>query len=404
MKYIPVPIERIQFGQPLPVSLWDPRGNLLLRKGQAIESERHQEVLAAHQASATEPDFRAWQRSYDRLIYTMLRDGKTLDQIAKAPMPTVILESDYVVGHEIVGGWLDVHAALSGLLVQGDSARNALERIQGIEQRATQLVLTDVDESLFHLLQALADTTLSYCATHALLTSVMCGLTARKIGLPAIEVPVLCRAALLMNLGMAKEQDLLTQQTTPLTVWQRKLISDHPQISVNILQSYGLQDEDLLDLVRWHHETDERQGLARNLPCRRILRTADIFVAKMASRKTRHALSAIGASKSIFLGAVGEQARVGSAMASVMGFYPPGSYVMLANGDLAVAVRRGETANTPQVVSIVGKDGVALGKYLARDTRDKQFAIVTPVDAAKVKLTLNAERVMAATGKSARLA
>jgi hypothetical protein len=401
MKYVPVPIERIAFGKPVPVSLWDPHGNLLLRKGQAIETERQRELLTVHTASATPSDYRAWQRSYDRLIYTMLRDGKTLEQIANASMPEAILESDYAMGHDVVGGWLDVQAALSGLLHQGEAARNALERLEGIEKRATQLMLSDVDGSLFHLFQALADTTLGYCATQALLASLLCALTGRKLQVAPVVMPVLCRAALVMNVGMAREQDHLARQTGKLSAWQRELIADHPRLGADILQkTFEVSDADVLDLVRWHHEPDEGKGLERNLLCRRILRTADAFVAKMAARKTRHALSALGATKSIFVGASGEQARVGSAMASVLDFYPPGSYVQLANGELAVAVRRGAQANTPLVISIVNKEGVALAQYAARDTRDKAFAILAPVDAARVKIKLNAERVLSAAHKA----
>jgi HD-GYP domain-containing protein (c-di-GMP phosphodiesterase class II) len=401
MKYVPVPVSRIALGKPVPVSLWDPSGHLLLRKGQPIESERQREVLAGHTASATAADFRAWQRAYDRQIYTMLRDGKTLEEIANTPMPDAIRDADYAVGHDVVGGWLDVQAALSGLLQQGEAARNALERLEGIEKRATQLMLSNVDESLFHLFQALADTSLSYCATHALLASLLCALTSRKLEVQPVVIPSLCRAALLMNVGMAREQDHLAKQTAKLSAAQRELIADHPRLGAELLaRHFEVADEDVLDLVRWHHELDESRGLARNLPCRRILRTADVFVAKMAARKTRHALSALGATKSIFVGASGEQARVGSAMASVLGFYPPGSYVTLANGELAVSARRGLTANTPLVVSITNGEGVALAKLEARDTRDKQFTILAPVDAAKVKVKLNAERVLSAAHRA----
>ncbi|MBK9572304.1 MAG: hypothetical protein IPO43_06025 [Rhodoferax sp.] len=89
MIYVPIPIERIAFGKPLPVNVWDSKGNLLLRKGQAIRSEQHREALRAHQACAIEADYKAWQRSYDRLVYTLLREGAS---VRKLPRPACLTQ------------------------------------------------------------------------------------------------------------------------------------------------------------------------------------------------------------------------------------------------------------------------------------------------------------------------
>ena len=37
-----------------------------------------------------------------------------------------IRDSDYVVGHDITGGWLDLQTVLGGILVQGESAQSPL--------------------------------------------------------------------------------------------------------------------------------------------------------------------------------------------------------------------------------------------------------------------------------------
>ena len=114
-------------------------------------------------------------------------------------------------------------------------------------------------------------------------------------------------------------------------------------------------------------ETGKDQGHYKeiSLPdtamARRVLAMADGFVAKMAGRKTRASLSPVKAVKSMVMGAEGLGLGVGSAMAQAAGFYPPGSYMQLANGETAVSVQRGERANTPWVVPIVDKDGMPNG-------------------------------------------
>ena len=398
MMYLPVPIDRIEVGRPLPIHIWDAKGNLLLRKGQAIISEQHREHLDAHGACATQADHKAWVNSYDRLVYAMLRDGSSIQEIAKTTMPAEILELDYTVGEDITGGWVDVQTVLAQLLYAGASARNPLGRLVGVQRRAMQLLDRDPDESLFSLFQALGDKTLGYCATHALLCAVVCELTARKLGLDEIIRPVLVQAALTMNIGMAKLQDTLALQRTPPDSAQKQQIHAHSAASADLLRSFGIVNEDLLDIVGLHHHRDAVQGLERNLQCRRILHLVDIFVAKTAARATRAGLSALAAAKASIVGAAGEDAKVGTAITAVLGFYPPGTYVLLANGEKAVSVKRGAAAHTPLVVSSVTPQGLPLGMYVARDTRDKAFAILSPVAADSFRV--HHARVHKAAGKA----
>ena len=396
MIYVPIPVAMLELGKPLPVDVWAPDGRLLLRKGQPILSEHHKEMLSAHQASMTESEAKAWQKSYERMIRNMLRDGIDMDVIARAGLPSDIQEIDYVVGKEVIGGWLDLQAVLQGLLYQGEAAISPLQRLEGIEKKALELLKKDPDEGLFILFQALADETMGYCATQALLAAVVCELTADKLALAEAPRRSLFRAALTMNIGMARTQDSLARQSAIIHETQRQQIREHPEKSSAILRHFGVIDEDQLDIVRWHHELDESSGLPRNLESRRILRMTDSFVAKMAARKTRLAMSPLGAAKTMFMGAEPHTAKLGSAIAGAVGFYPPGTYVQLINGEKAVAVARGQRANTPQVVSIVNPGGMPLSKYLYRDTTDPHYAIRAPLNAEKIRIKVNAEKALKA--------
>lgn len=383
----------LHVGRAVPVDIWSNTGQLLLRKGQPVVSELHRDKLEAFNASARPSDAQAWQRAYERMVHQMLRDGVDVLTIAQAGMPAEISEKDYVIGTPLSGGWLDLQEVLRGILYQGGLAINPLNRLEGIARKLLALLDADTDDSLFCLFQALADDSLGYCATHALLCAVICNLTAHKLGLDAHLRRCLVNAALTMNISMARDQDSLARQTTPLTDWQRTLIREHPERSVAILQTLGWDDPDTLDLVRWHHAPESSEGLLRNLRLRSILSTADAFVAKMAARKTRPPISPIGAAKSIYLGAEGDAAAVGAAMATVVGFYPPGTYVRLANGNLAVAVQRGAKATTPWVVSVLDKDGMPINRYQARESLEGEYAIASPVSFETVRISINAEKV-----------
>ena len=393
MKYVPIPVAMLAVGQPLPVDVWSATGQLLLRKGQPVASEEHRDKLHAHNASSTPADALAWQRSYERMVHALLSQGVDVQEVSRAPMPSEIRESDYVVGKQLDGGWLDLQEMLRGILYQGGLAINPLERLAGIEKKALSLLKADVDDSLFSLFQALADTAQGYCATHALLCAVVCELTSQKLSLSNPQRSALMTSALVMNIGMARDQDSLARQHSAPTEWQRGLIREHPQISVETLQGFGMDDPQVLDIVRWHHEPESDQGLADTVMARRILAMADGFIAKMAGRKTRVSLSPVRAVKSMVMGAEGVGLGVGSAMAQAAGFYPPGTYVKLANGETALSVQRGERANTPWVISILDKDGVALGKMPCKETTTPACTIAAAVPAESVRVTLSVEKV-----------
>ena len=95
----------------------------------------------------------------------------------------------------------------------------------------------------------------------------------------------------------------------------------------------------------------------------------------------------------MIFGTQGDALGVGSAIAQAVGFYPPGSFVQLVSGEVAVSVQRGVRANTPWVISVVDKDGMPVVKYQCIDTSDSANAIVGPVTFDKVKATVSADRV-----------
>jgi hypothetical protein len=326
-------------------------------------------------------------------------------EISRLPMPGAIRERDYQTGQQLKGGWLDLQEVLRGILYQGGLALNPEQRLAAIETKARSLLQEDPDDSLFNLFQALDDSSLGYSATHALLCAAVCELAGQKLGLDELQRRVLMGAALTMNIGMAREQDVLARQNSAPSEVQRHLIQNHPQISVDILRKFGIDEAEELDIVRWHHQPDAPEGLAHTLQSRRLLHMTDVFVAMMAARRTREAISPLESAKSIYLKTERDvTASVGGALTAAIGFFPPGTYVHLANGDIAVAVQRGVRANTPWVVSILGKDGMPATRYVCLDTADPAHAIAAPLAFRQKRVAINVERVRRARERIPRSA
>ncbi len=393
MVYQPVPLHRVALGRILPVDLRTPDGRLLLRRGQMLQSEAQRDMLAAHHACMTETDAQAWHKALERQLHTLRQHGADSATLAQEPMPGEILDTDYLEGRAVEGGWLDLQEILRGLLYQGAQAHTPLARLEGIQQKALNLLANNPDEGLFMLFQALPDLGLGYCATHALLCGVVGTLTADKLALQPAHRSLLLRSALVMNIGMARPQDSLARQLKAPSPAQRELISAHPPTSADILRGFGEPDAELLDMVHWHHAPLQCPDPAAQRLHLNLLHLADTLVAKMAPRVSRPAMSALGATKSLLQEATPASQQQRVAMACVLGFYPPGTYVQLANGEAAVVLARGDKASTPHVAVLLNTQGLPLIPYQYRDTRLANFAVRAPLAAGQVNVRLNAERI-----------
>jgi len=391
--YVPVPLERVQLGKPLPVDLWSPGGQLLLRRQQILSTEAHRDMLAERQACMTETDAQAWQRSLDRQMRRFYNEGADISLLAQMPLPSEISEDDFLPGHEVIGGWMDVQDVLRGLLYQGVSAVSPLPRLDALEDRALALLQSNPDEGLFTLFQALPDLSLGYCATHALLSGLVCSLTADKLALKPSARATLMRAALVMNIGMARLQDNLARQKTAPNPAQRQDIDDHAALGVTILQHLGVQDPTLLDIVQWHHTPDLFKGQGTPLMLMRLMNLADALIAKMAPRQARHAMLPLAATKMMVMQSSPDTIQLRQAMAAALGFYPPGSYVHLANSETAVVICRGERANSPHVASIINANGMPLSTYNYRDTSTSGLNVTAPVAEHTLHVKVNPDKV-----------
>lgn len=391
--YVPVPTERLRLGRVLPVDMRAPDGRLLLRRGQALESEAQRQMLVTHHACMTETDAQAWDKALQRQMQNMVARGVDMHTVVQVPMPATILDTDFLEGRPVDGGWLDVQEILRGLLYQGADAAAALPRLEGIEAAVNRLLAHDPDEALFVLFQVLPDLGLGYCATHALLSGVVGCLTARKLGLPTVQGELVLRTALVMNIGMARPQDNLTRQRKPPDVFQRELINNHATDSAHILQRFGANDVQWLSMVRHHHDSASSEAHNTEPAPLQLLNLADVLVAKMAPRTSRAALTALQAVRSLMQDSAAQNPSQRTAMASVLGFYPPGTYVALVNGESAVVIARGERANTPHVASLVNTKGMVMSTYLYRDTGQADSAVRAPLLATQVNIRVSLDKV-----------
>ena len=399
--YKPLPLEAIALNHPVPVNVWDPKGVLLLRKGECITSEQHRGHLMLHSPMVEDGDWQAWTYSYKAELDRMVRSNETLNRIAGVGHPLDIREVREVPASDnatLDVIWSDLQATLTTLLHQGAEASQFQERLNRLEARMQSLWSRSPDDSMLVLVQLLFDQRMGYSATHALLCAGLCDMVAPTAGLSETERSTLFHAALTMNIGMTRAHDSMARQLEELTDAQRVTVRQHPLVGADILRRVGVTDEHWLSLVEGHHEQPDGSGYPNgrqvNSLAHRLLQMADVYVACISPRRSRGGLLSQNVARELYLGPDQKPDPLGGLFVKSLGFYPPGSYVRLANDEVAVVVRRGERANTPWVFSIIGRQGLPLGEPVLRDTSIPSHEVRSSLAPGDVRMVLNLPRFL----------
>ncbi|MFN3957450.1 MAG: HD-GYP domain-containing protein [Tepidimonas ignava] len=401
--YVPLPIDEITLGEPLPVNVWDARGQLLLRKGAIIRDEHHREWLRMHAPMIRREDHEVWRFHYTAALDRALRSNQPLQAIAGVARP-MAFEPPAAIDEDqrpLTEALADLHAALTLLLHQGEQLQDWSGRFVRVDQRLQALLRQHgADDVLFVLVQMLLNLELGYSASHALTCAVVAELTAHHtLRWPEATLQSLRRAALSMNVGMARLHDDLARQEGPLHGEQRRAVLAHPERGEGLLRRLGVSDPLWLALVRDHHEVSGGGGYPRGVadPSReaQLLRLADVYVARLSPRVHRPGLPPPRAARDVALDASGLPTPLGTALVKTVGLYVPGSYVELASGELGVVARRGRRANTPLVFALIGRDGLPRGEPPLRDTEQPAWAVRGSVAPQQVKVRVNPDRLLA---------
>ena len=242
------------------------------------------------------------------------------------------------------------------------------------------------DKVLFQILRHDQTKLQSYGVSHSLHSAAVCCLSARRMGWDDAQRRTLVAAAMSMNLSMIELQGRLAVQAVPPTADQRAAIDDHPLRSAEMLRAAGVECPLWLAAVEQHHELADGSGYPKRLTdvgeLAQALHYADVFTAKLSARSSRSALMPNVAARQMFTDSAGHP--LAAALIKEFGIYPPGCFVRLASGEIAIVIHRGETVATPVVACLTNAAGQAMMRPQRRETTDKANAIVALVADADV--------------------
>jgi HD-GYP domain-containing protein (c-di-GMP phosphodiesterase class II) len=374
------------------------QGVLLAHKGYIITSREEITYWTSRGMTlCVDVDAADNHRAYVGKLYDMVRADTPLGDIADMQLAASDLTQATATETTGVPDWTALQIRANGLLrdPQGDQF---LPRLEKLYAELHHLVAQHPDATLCALMFLSATEVRMYSATHAMLVYVVCSLAAREVlNWPSDQDATLGKAALTMNIAMTALQDELTQQNQALTAKQIDQVEQHAQRGFSMLVAMGVDNEDWLLAVRHHHDRSPGPLADKTVAMRlaRLLQRADTFIVRLSPRVGRLSMPPNAAMQACYFDEKKHVDEAGAALIKAVGVYSPGVYVRLANGEIAVVIRRSANTIAPRVAVIINRDGMPMGEMIVRETTLPLYKIIAHVPHREVKVQVQLEKLLA---------
>jgi len=349
----------VGLGRPLPFSIYDKKGVLLLKAGIVISLPRQLERLL------------------DSGLYYSQSEAAASPRVRPALLPKA--EPERVNAFEMLES---VKARLFRVFVNFHSTAYQKEVLASVEDVALTIQEACAHDTDAALASLHLDYESSYSVVHHLQAGLLCELVGKRLGIKDESRLTLIKAAITHDIGLHDIQDVLDRQVAPLSEQQKSRINCHPSESVKILSELGVTDRVWLDAVLNHHERIDGSGYpagctGENItPPARILAVADIYSAMVRDRPYRKAMVSKEAMRQMLIDqGKTTDARITQIMIKEVGVFPPGAIVKLQNGEVAVVKERGENTMTPIAYAFMRPDDMPRLSTARRETGRAEFAI-----------------------------
>ena len=365
-------VGEINIGSKLQWTVYDSNGILLLKKGTVVQTQRQLEILL------------------NRGLYRDPRENPApITPSSQSRHELDIDESPFLNLSRLAGVLGDQFDALrhgnslsiGGIITLG-------RHIQRLCERDSDALLGAIH--LYHDLQ--------YTASHPVHSAILCEIFADSLGYDSQRRLTLLCAALTSNISIIELQTLLHNQSGPMTNEQLSEMERHPLRSAEILRSAGVTDEVWLNAVAQHHERNDgsgySEGITHDTICEeaKIIALADIYTAMVVAKSYRSAHPANEILRAFFLSKGKQHDEVLCLqLIKLLGVFPPGSFVSLANGETAVVTRRAIRGKMwPACAAILNPNGNPYLTPIPRDCNEGVFKITGMCTInASIQLNLN---------------
>lgn len=185
----------------------------------------------------------------------------------------------------------------------------------------------------------------SYTAEHSMNVCILSATFARHLGLMEFEIREIALCGLLHDVGKSRIPLDILNKPGRFTREEAYLMAEHPTHGRNILMSASTDFKNAVDVAHSHHERMDGKGYPRGLRQEqisyysKIVALADAYDAMTSQRCYGNAKTSEQALKTILRDRGAHfDAQLAQAFVTCIGFYPPGSLLELAGGQLALVL------------------------------------------------------------------
>jgi putative nucleotidyltransferase with HDIG domain len=204
----------------------------------------------------------------------------------------------------------------------------------------------------------------NYTYNHSVSTSIWAVAFGRHLGLPKTDLQSLAIGALLFDVGKMRLPEKLINNTQRYNQYEFKLVKQHVQHSIDIVHSIGSISEDVIEMVRTHHERHNGSGYPAGLSGNtipifgRIAGIVDCYDAIISERPFAYAMSPHNAVKKLYEWRnIDFQAELVEQFIQVVGIYPVGTVIELSDGRVGVVYAQNRVWRLrPQIMLILDQN------------------------------------------------
>jgi HD-GYP domain-containing protein (c-di-GMP phosphodiesterase class II) len=355
----------IPLGKPLPFSVYDVDGRLLLKQGIVIAIPDQVDRLIARKAIIRVDEY------------------STLSSHPAAPAAASLPHTSAPV-FEQIGSLIFTLKHMFMTALKAPEQIDLAPRIWQIATRIQELCAADRDSALA---APQLDFSNPYIVVHQIMGAILAEVIAARQHLDAAErLPFVC-AALTRDIGQLAIQSQIDQCEGPLPDALRQALQAHPMAGVELLSRAGITDNTWLNAILQHHERLDGSGYPRQLQHSeislggRLLAIADSYSAMIKPRPYRNkAHFPRNALRDMYLKKDSSMdGELVQALIKEIGLFPPGSVVRLKSGEIGVVKHATYNAADAIVFTVYDRHGMPLLEPVRRDAGQPEFEIMDQV-------------------------
>ncbi|RLQ21642.1 DUF3391 domain-containing protein [Seongchinamella sediminis] len=220
----------------------------------------------------------------------------------------------------------------------------------------------------------------AYSYQHSLSVAIWAVALGRQIGLHKRDLRSLAIGGMLMDVGKLLVDPELLQADRELTQEETREMRHHVAHGLHLVKKSGIINQDVLDMVAFHHERYNGSGYPRGLrgdeipAFARIAAIVDTYDAITSQRSYANAKAPADAIKVLYQARDKEfQAELVEAFIQAVGIYPAGTIVELTTGEVGIVVAESRTRRLlPKVILVLNRSKQHYPKPKLVDLQDTQ--------------------------------